>query len=62
MPASGVVTGDRTCGVDIEVGGFVGDVARGIEANALGRDLAGVAQGLLHAHLERTLGDLLACE
>ena len=61
-PVAGAVTGDLTCGVDVKVGGLVGDVARGIESHTLGRDLAGVSQGLLHTHLKRTLGNLLACE
>lgn len=49
-----------TCGVDVKVGGFVGDVPQGFEARSFGRDLGGVSQGLVHIHLKRTLWDLLA--
>jgi len=51
-----------TCGVDVKVGGAVGDRAHGVEAGPFGRDLGGVAQRLVHRHLERTFGDRLAGE
>lgn len=51
-----------TCSVDVKVGGFVGDVAQRFDSRALGRDLGGVAQCLVHVHFKWTLGNLLACK
>lgn len=49
-----------TCRVDVEVGGFVGQVAGGLQARTPGLDPGRVAQGLGHVDHEGTLVDVLA--
>lgn len=48
-----------TCSVDVKVGRFVGEVAHGFDSRAFDRDLGGVAERLVHIHLERTFGNWL---
>lgn len=52
--------GSLTCRANIEVGGFVGDVAHGLDAGAFHRDLGGISQRFVHVHLKRTFRNLLA--
>lgn len=61
-PEGGVSEVYPTCGANLEVGGFVGNVAHGFDSRAFHCDLGGVSQRLVHVHFERTLGDLLASE
>lgn len=49
-----------TCRVDVEVGGFVGQVVGGLQAGTPGLDPGRVAQGLGHVDHEGTLVDVLA--
>lgn len=51
-----------TCSVNVEVRGFVGDVAHRFDSWTFDGDLRGVSQRLVHSHLEWTFGNLLACE
>ena len=48
-----------TCSVDVKVGGFVGDVAHRFDSWTFDRDFGGVAERLVHIHLERTFGNWL---
>lgn len=50
----------QTCCVDVEVSGFVGNVAHRLDPRTFGCDLGGVALSLVHVHFERALGNFLA--
>ena len=51
---------ERTCGVDVEVGGLVGYIAQRLQSRPFSDDLCGVSLGLVHLHLKWALCYLLA--